>query len=59
VASGGRTFGPFTVGQLGQSVAAGQLTAETMVWTAGMSAWTPLAQVPRLAVLLAPPPPPA
>ena len=60
VASGGRTFGPYSVAQLGQAVSAGQLTGESFVWTAGMEAWAPMGRVPRLAVLLAPPPlPPA
>jgi membrane protease subunit (stomatin/prohibitin family) len=58
VASGGRTFGPYTVGQLGQAVALGQLGGESLVWTAGMEAWTPIGRVPRLAALFAPPPPP-
>lgn len=58
VASGGRTFGPYSITQLGQAVAAGQLSVESMVWTVGMDAWTPMARVPRLAILFAPPPPP-
>jgi len=58
VASGGRTFGPYSVAQLAQAVSAGQLTGESFVWTAGMEAWAPIGRVPRLAVLLAPPPPP-
>jgi membrane protease subunit (stomatin/prohibitin family) len=56
--SGGRTFGPYSVAQLGQAVSAGQLTAGSLAWTAGMDAWTPMARVPRLSVLFAPPPPP-
>ena len=56
--SGGRTFGPYSVAQLGQAVAAGQLTAASFVWAAGMVAWVPMARVPRLAGLFAPPPPP-
>jgi membrane protease subunit (stomatin/prohibitin family) len=59
VASAGRTYGPYTVAQLAGAVAAGQLGAESLVWSAGMEAWTPLASVPALAALLAPPPPPA
>ncbi|MGH7681755.1 MAG: SPFH domain-containing protein, partial [Candidatus Eiseniibacteriota bacterium] len=56
--SGGRTFGPYSVAQLGQAVAAGQLTAASLVWAVGMESWAPMARVPRLAVLFAPPPPP-
>lgn len=58
VASAGRTFGPYTTAQLAQAVAAGQLTAESLVWSAGMAGWTPIAQAPRLGGLVAPPPPP-
>jgi len=57
VASGGRTFGPYTVAQLAQAVAAGEVTSESLVWTVGMVAWTPMARVSRLAVLFPPPPP--
>ena len=56
--SAGRTFGPYSVGQLAQAIGAGQITEETLVWTPGMVAWTPLGRVARLATLLAPPPPP-
>ena len=59
VASGGQTSGPYSVTQLRQAVAARQLTSQTMVWTVGMSAWTEMGRVPQLAVLFAPPPPPA
>ena len=58
VASAGQTLGPYTMEQLGHAVAAGQLTGETMAWTTGMTAWTPMSRVQRLAVLFAPPPPP-
>ncbi len=61
VASGGRTFGPYTVAQLRESIGSGQLNAESMVWTAGMVAWTPMGQIARLALFLGLPPlpPPA
>ena len=58
VAAEGRTRGPYSVAQLGQAVSAGQLSKESLVWTAGMDAWTPMSRLPRLAVLFAPPPPP-
>ena len=58
VTSGGRTFGPYSVSQLAQAIGARQITEETLVWTPGMVAWTPLGRVARLATLLAPPPPP-
>jgi hypothetical protein len=56
----GQVGGPFNAGQLQQAVGQGQLTASTMVWAAGMAAWTPAGQVPALAALFqAPPPPPS
>ena len=58
VASAGRTLGPYSVEQLGHAMAAGQLSGDTMAWSTGMTAWTPMSRVPRLAVLFAPPPPP-
>ena len=59
LAAGGKTFGPFSIAQLTHAIAAGEVTKESMTWTAGMDAWTPVGRVPRLAVLFAPPPPPA
>jgi membrane protease subunit (stomatin/prohibitin family) len=59
VAAGGRTYGPYTMAQLGQAVSAGQFGGDTLVWTAGMSGWAAMNRVPRLALLFAPPPPPA
>ncbi len=59
VAVGGKTSGPYSATQLGQAVAAGQLTVESTVWSAGMEAWTPMGRVPRLTILFAPPLPPA
>lgn len=55
----GQTSGPFTLAQLVQGIQAGQVNAATMVWAAGMAAWTPAGQVPQLAgYFQAPPPPP-
>lgn len=64
VTTNGQTFGPFNPLQLSQQATAGQVTAASLVWTAGMAAWTPAGQVPQLAPLfmtpppIAPPPPP-
>lgn len=63
VAFQGRTQGPFSQQQL----LAGGLTEQSLVWSAGLSGWTPAGQVPELAALLRaaaasrvpPPPPPA
>jgi membrane protease subunit (stomatin/prohibitin family) len=58
VAQGGRTLGPFDAAALAAAVARGELTAATLVWTAGMGGWTAASQVPALAQLFAAPPPP-
>jgi len=58
VARDGATLGPFDMAQLADAIASGQLTADTLVWTAGMSGWTPAGQVPQLAGRFGPPPPP-
>lgn len=56
----GQQGGPFTVAQLQQAAAQGQLTPTTMVWSAGMAEWTAAKDVPALAeVFQAPPPPPS
>jgi membrane protease subunit (stomatin/prohibitin family) len=60
VAVGGETKGPFTPPQLAEGMTRGQITAATLVWTAGMAGWVPAGQVPELASQFAavPPPPP-
>lgn len=61
---GGKTFhiavnnqqqGPFTIDQLRAS---GQVTPDTLVWSAGMPQWAPASSVPELAALFAATPPP-
>lgn len=60
VAIGGQTQGPFTSAQLADGIAKGQVTAATMVWSAGMAGWTAAGQLPAFAGRFgaAPPPPP-
>lgn len=58
VAAGGQTQGPFTAAQLSAGIAQGQVSATTLVWTAGMSSWLPAGQVPQLAGQFGAPPPP-
>jgi membrane protease subunit (stomatin/prohibitin family) len=58
VEAGGQSTGPFSVAQLQAGVAAGQVTAATLVWSPGMAEWSPAGQVPALAPLFAAPPPP-
>ena len=58
--AGGIQQGPFSVQQLQQMVQMGQVTPDTMVWTAGMPSWTTAGTTPALAALFGaiPPPPP-
>ena len=42
----------------GKAVARGELTGDSLVWTAGMASWTPARQVPEVAALFPPPAPP-
>nr|WP_241835165.1 SPFH domain-containing protein [Pseudofrankia asymbiotica] len=55
---GGQQQGPFDAAGLTQRVAAGELRPDTLVWKAGMAAWTAAGQVPEVAPLFANVPPP-
>lgn len=57
VAVNGAQQGPFTVEVLSQMVG-GALTPDSLVWSAGMEAWTRAGDVPALKSLFAPVPPP-
>ena len=48
----GQQAGPFTLDQLRNMVASGQLTAGTLVWTNGMAGWEPARDVQAVAALL-------
>ncbi|MFI5078492.1 MAG: GYF domain-containing protein, partial [Vicinamibacteria bacterium] len=59
----GAQAGPFSQDDVMARLRAGQIDRATLVFTAGMSQWTPLGQVPELAGAAAsgfatPPPPP-
>jgi hypothetical protein len=58
IAVGGQTQGPFSASQIAEGIAAGQVNAGTLVWSAGIGNWTPVNQVPQFATRLASPPPP-
>ena len=58
VAVGGVQQGPFPVTQLQQMVQQGQLTPDTLVWTAGMAGWAAANSVPSLSQLFGAVPPP-
>ncbi len=57
-AIGGQQAGPFDVGTLQQQIQAGKITRDTLVWKAGMAAWTKAGDVADLASLFAATPPP-
>jgi uncharacterized membrane protein YhaH (DUF805 family) len=50
--------GPFSVEQMAALARAGTLRGDTMVWSAGMAGWVPLAQSPLAGQLGVPPSPP-
>lgn len=54
----GQQIGNQTIAQIAQLLSLGQITGETLVWTAGMSNWAPLKSVPELASAIPPPVPP-
>lgn len=55
VAVNGSSTGPYSVQQLRQMAAGGQLSKDTLVWTAGMSGWTAAGTVQELSSLFAAP----
>jgi len=58
VAVENKQTGPFDMQTLATQAASGRLTQQSLVWTQGMSRWTPAGQVPALAGLFANVPPP-
>lgn len=58
VAINGQAAGPYDMVALQQMVASGQLTADSLVWKAGMAAWTKAGTVAELSALFAMPPVP-
>ena len=57
VAINGQAAGPFDLSVLKQMAAAGQFTASSLVWTAGMSNWVQAGTVEELKAVLPTPPP--
>lgn len=47
-------YGPCDVNALSQMLAVGQINGDTLGWSAGMSSWQPLKQIPALSGLFAP-----
>lgn len=58
LAVNGQQYGPYNLQQLQQMAQTGQLTAQSLVWCAGMAAWEAAGTRPDLASLFAPAAPP-
>jgi len=58
IAVEGQTQGPFSAAQIADGISRGQVNAGTLLWSAGITNWTPAGQVPQFAPRLASPPPP-
>ena len=60
IARAGATTGPFSRATMGQKVTSGDVTRDSMVWTAGQDGWMKAGDVADLATLFTvmPPPPP-
>jgi membrane protease subunit (stomatin/prohibitin family) len=58
IAENGAQVGPFSAPQMVELVSAGRVRPETLVWVAGMADWMPASQLPQLAGLFGPVPPP-
>ena len=54
----GQNVGPLSLEVVRQFVSMGQITAETLAWTAGQPAWTAAGQLPALSQLFSSGPPP-
>jgi membrane protease subunit (stomatin/prohibitin family) len=58
IAVAGQQQGPLDAAGLDGAARSGTLTGATLVWKAGMAAWTPAGQVPELTAVLGSVPPP-
>ena len=58
IAENGQSVGPFTGPQIAQAVASGRVERGTLVWAAGMEAWSAASDVTALQPLFASTPPP-
>jgi membrane protease subunit (stomatin/prohibitin family) len=54
----GQTQGPLAAQQIAEGLAQGLIPPNAMVWTAGMTGWVPITQVPQFAGQAGAPPPP-
>ncbi len=54
----GETRGPFSAQQMAAGISSGEVTADTLVWSNGMSSWQAAGHVPQLSTTFQTPPPP-
>lgn len=57
----GKTSGPFSKADLGRMASSGEMTRDTLVWTAGQDGWmkaNDVAELAQLFTVMPPPPPP-
>ena len=54
LAINGSQYGPCDVSALRQMLATGQVSDETLAWSAGMASWQPMKEIPALRVLFTP-----
>ena len=59
MAENGQAMGPFAANQMAEAARNGRLRPDTLVWTQGMTGWVAASQVPQLAGLFMPQPPPS
>ncbi|MBB6174820.1 membrane protease subunit (stomatin/prohibitin family) [Nocardiopsis mwathae] len=58
IGANGQQLGPFGPADLSAQVGSGALRPDTLVWKTGMQQWVPAGQLPELARLFGPTPPP-
>lgn len=61
VSQNGQQFGPYKVSDIKNYISSGNINSSALVWTNGMSEWTPIANYPAFSNLFGgsvPPPPP-
>lgn len=49
VAEGTHSMGPFPMEEIRNRIRNGSITADTLVWSSGMAAWTPASSIPSIA----------
>jgi len=58
IAVNGQQTGPFDLSIVQQMIVQGQINSQTLAWTQGLSAWTPVETIPELSATIESVPPP-